>query len=354
MRIHSSILSYADLKHARPDNVTVDIEHEGGSRKRGRGFTVYLYGSSPFWAQHDSSRHAATWDEHGIWMARLFDLDRDAIISWYDGYEDFIGQTNRVSKYYQQGMRHRRTHTAPWLSEHLHHPRTSRLPRTRNGRPNFELAARGERWTSPTDAVIDYWVERVQYGTPWGWNDHGECNSLSYEGDRFRHYNWTLANVTRKPNGALVCVNFPTLSEIHRWGSGGWGPSTSQRYHQLRRAVERAGIAITQDPETEPRFMDPDDVRNMVLHRRQLVSKTYRTITTKRVPVTHGVAELIMNALNANSERPLDFVDWDVKRATIGPIKDRRKIFIRQSVHKYVYANGYNGDALKRMKELVR
>ena len=61
-----------------------------GSRKRDHGFTVYLEGSSPRRSQHDRDAYAATWDEWGIWIAALYDIDPEAIIGQYSSRERLL------------------------------------------------------------------------------------------------------------------------------------------------------------------------------------------------------------------------------------------------------------------------
>lgn len=104
---------------------------------------------------------------------------------------------------------------------------TERLPRTRNG--NLK---------GNTDAVIDYWVERLLTRAP-GY-DHQERNSMSYVGDDLRHYrHWTLAHGLRDARGRTRLV----LINGDRWnGPGGFGPSTESRRASAEHAVRRAGL----------------------------------------------------------------------------------------------------------------
>ena len=74
-------------------------------RKRAKGWQVYLTGSSPYRSQA-TEYPAATWDEHGIWMHRLFQLDPNAVIARYDGLDDFMETTKRWKPFKTK---------APWL-----------------------------------------------------------------------------------------------------------------------------------------------------------------------------------------------------------------------------------------------
>jgi|ERR1700729_4346849 len=53
----------------------------------------------------------ATYDEHGEWMAKLFEIDPDAIIATYDGVEDFYRQTQETrTRGFQRA-------SFPWLEQ---------------------------------------------------------------------------------------------------------------------------------------------------------------------------------------------------------------------------------------------
>jgi hypothetical protein len=110
MRIHSDKLTRADLAEAIMaaglEGVYVDGVIEGRSQSRARGFTVKLaarpgpgrrrrntgrYGAED--AGHEMYQASATYDEHGAWMAELFERDPDAIVTYYKGRDDFHDQT---------------------------------------------------------------------------------------------------------------------------------------------------------------------------------------------------------------------------------------------------------------------
>lgn len=127
MRLHSDVLSRDDLYAALPKGVAANVS-EHGSRKRARAFEVTLY----VYAKDDLHRRfgnsggygnsedvAATWDEWGVWMDRLYEIDPAAIIGYYKDSADFIAQTKHHYEYVQRshkpGSLEARTHTAPWL-----------------------------------------------------------------------------------------------------------------------------------------------------------------------------------------------------------------------------------------------
>ncbi len=97
MRIYSDVLTAADFYIAIEDggDVFVDEVTEKGARKRSRRFDVYLEAmpGKGRRARHNRPGYAATYDEHGFWMAELFRVDPDAIIAYYDGVDDFNRQT---------------------------------------------------------------------------------------------------------------------------------------------------------------------------------------------------------------------------------------------------------------------
>ena len=120
MKIHSDTLIIDDLYDNLPPLVWLDCIPVG-SRKRDHGFVVSLSyrgqggkgtgrrRKNSGWAGGDSGNLAATWDEWGVWMAALYNIDPDAIIGNYRYREDFYAQTSR---YQPRGAR------APWLTGH--------------------------------------------------------------------------------------------------------------------------------------------------------------------------------------------------------------------------------------------
>lgn len=106
MRIYTNIANRNVLYVlARDLGIYVDIKAETNSRKRAKCYNVLLssdagtgrrransgrYGGATKGATGD---YAATWDEWGTFLARIFDLDPTAICGQYDGADDFAWQT---------------------------------------------------------------------------------------------------------------------------------------------------------------------------------------------------------------------------------------------------------------------
>jgi hypothetical protein len=127
MRLHTDNLSAADLRECLPDGVLAHISAHG-SRKRDHAFEVTLYvldkddlhrryGNSGGYGASDEV--AATWDEWGIWMARLYEREPSALIGWYESPEHFRSVTLRErlrheAQYKPTSVAYR-THRAPWL-----------------------------------------------------------------------------------------------------------------------------------------------------------------------------------------------------------------------------------------------
>jgi len=115
MKIYSDTLTTADLYDAAKGVCGIWVcDTITRPKKRRNGWNVSLSGSSPYMSQMGDYHKAATWDEHGIWMDRLFDLDPHAIIATYDGRDDFIEQTQEAAERNGQ-YAGRRDMTAPWL-----------------------------------------------------------------------------------------------------------------------------------------------------------------------------------------------------------------------------------------------
>jgi hypothetical protein len=109
MRIHSSKLDRAFIEDAaRHANVAVAKYSEHTSRSHGRAFEVVLTGSSGHKSQATGD-NAATWDEWGIFLARLFAIDPAAKATYYESGEHFHWATgNRFMNLFpsQQHSRH--------------------------------------------------------------------------------------------------------------------------------------------------------------------------------------------------------------------------------------------------------
>lgn len=115
MRLYSDTLTGGDLYAAVPDGCTLDTIAIGRPRTRKHGWQARLTrpGSN---RRTNTGTHgageerAATYQDHGVWMARLFEIDPDAKITQYDGREDFERQTRKATEW---GPRY----AAPWLTE---------------------------------------------------------------------------------------------------------------------------------------------------------------------------------------------------------------------------------------------
>lgn len=139
MKVYSDTLTQADLREALPKGVTLAVlEIISNTRKRRNGWIVSLSGSSPYRSQMSEGGHrAATWDEHGLWMAELYRRDPNAVIGWYKTLDDFLTQTrqerDRVSLNFGERTaserKYRDSHKAPWLTTDgkLHPERDGRV-----------------------------------------------------------------------------------------------------------------------------------------------------------------------------------------------------------------------------------
>lgn len=84
MRIHSNTLTPSDVYEAVRDlrGVMADVS-EHGSRTRQGALEVRLTGTSPYRTMNGQDQ-AATWDEWGVVMARLFEIDPEAVMGKED------------------------------------------------------------------------------------------------------------------------------------------------------------------------------------------------------------------------------------------------------------------------------
>lgn len=119
MKIYSDTLTTEDLRDAaREAGVWMAICDPITVRLRKRGWIVSLSGASPYRSQMSGER-AATWDQHGVWMDRLFAKDPDARIATYKGRDDFIAQTQERIDWQERAVKEygaKRELSAPWLA----------------------------------------------------------------------------------------------------------------------------------------------------------------------------------------------------------------------------------------------
>lgn len=89
MRIHSDILTPANIHMAELKSGTMSyVLTKHGSRKRKGAFEVKLSGRSNRKTQ-DNLEQAATWDQWGIFINHLFEIDPNATMTYYADAETF-------------------------------------------------------------------------------------------------------------------------------------------------------------------------------------------------------------------------------------------------------------------------
>lgn len=129
MFVHSDTLTRDDLYAALPADVMIaELRELRNPRKRARGWKITLEG---YGARHTRRRnsgyygaaevdtlghygYAATWDDHGEWMAALYETDPLASIACYANRDDFYEQTANEMAWRRSAKRGTRA-AAPWL-----------------------------------------------------------------------------------------------------------------------------------------------------------------------------------------------------------------------------------------------
>ena len=91
MRIHTN-LTEGQVRACLPTGVAFTRFTTHGSRKSKRAFEVSLTGSSSRWGASGTDK-AATWDEWGVFLGRLFNADHDAIAGDYGSRHEFLDKT---------------------------------------------------------------------------------------------------------------------------------------------------------------------------------------------------------------------------------------------------------------------
>lgn len=125
MRIHSDYVTVSDIYAILSEGlsgVTVEITRHG-SRKRKAALEVRLEGTSTR-RNMSNTGQAATWDEWGVFMARVFNLDANAIL----GHEDkgnFVERTQGRFESLTMPDDAHGNHRWEWTGE----PRTFACPR---------------------------------------------------------------------------------------------------------------------------------------------------------------------------------------------------------------------------------
>ena len=119
MKVYSDTLSKEDLREAATvAGVWVwEIEAMKRPRKRAHGWHVFLTGSSPYRSQATGVA-AATWDEHGAWMAELNKRDPRLLVAYYRDLPHFLSETRAFAQSpYNREQPERKRKRAPWLSD---------------------------------------------------------------------------------------------------------------------------------------------------------------------------------------------------------------------------------------------
>lgn len=100
MKVYSDIIETHELWKALPEDVYANVRPIKRPRVRARGWDVNLEGLGARHTRKVNSgeygagyHKAATYDDHGEWMQRLFDIDPDARISWWKDRADFMRGT---------------------------------------------------------------------------------------------------------------------------------------------------------------------------------------------------------------------------------------------------------------------
>lgn len=109
MRIHTSATLDDIYQAARVAGVGFTGVSRHGSRKASHAFEVGLTGSSSHRSQwRQSNCQAATWDEWGIFLAAVFEVDPNASATYYANADDFHWQTGDRFRTLQRVDQHAR------------------------------------------------------------------------------------------------------------------------------------------------------------------------------------------------------------------------------------------------------
>jgi len=116
MRIHTSLTAdqVRNMVAGIP-NVYLLRDTQHGSRSHARAFDVILTGTAPYRTQGDRDHYAATWDEWGIFLARVFRADPNAKAgAYYANATNFHHKTGyRFVESFTVAQQHRR-HRWEW------------------------------------------------------------------------------------------------------------------------------------------------------------------------------------------------------------------------------------------------
>jgi hypothetical protein len=94
MKIHTSASAMHVIHAAQEVGVSVLDISKHGSRSRKHRLDIKLTGHSPYRTMANDGQ-AASWDEWGMFIERVFRLDPDAIVGMYPDYDSFQMATYR-------------------------------------------------------------------------------------------------------------------------------------------------------------------------------------------------------------------------------------------------------------------
>jgi hypothetical protein len=101
VKLYSNTLTLAQVRDAVPAGCNGETIGIRTPRVRTNGWTVRL--TKPGGTHYTNTgthgagaEKAASWDDHGVWMARLYELDPEMRVAHYTSAEDFHEQTKEA------------------------------------------------------------------------------------------------------------------------------------------------------------------------------------------------------------------------------------------------------------------
>jgi hypothetical protein len=109
MKIHTDRITREDMYRVLPNGVSFYRLNDCGSRSRDHAFDFILEGTSGRMMNFGNNGQAATWDEWGIFLARLFAIDPNAHTGkhGYKDYADFHWQTGHRYRHLKEEDQHK-------------------------------------------------------------------------------------------------------------------------------------------------------------------------------------------------------------------------------------------------------